>query len=127
MAKPKKIPEKEAKSGQVDKLKKRISALTRERDHWKSKFLSAEKTFRSAIKETSDSYGEYIQDVKVEELIEACNDKRDLRKLLKDRKEVDNSRTCGKCYSNDIHIGAAHHGSLIICRSCKHTEILKDG
>ena len=123
--KPKKIPdEKQGKDGRIEKLEKRIKRLERERDNWKKKYLEATSTFRDAMSESKEAFGDLIKGHKVEEIIEASKDRRDLQKYIKEKKN-DVKPVCSKCLSDNVQVSKIPIGTMIICKDCSHTEIKK--
>ena len=99
--KPKKEPRREAKDGEVEKLRKRLKRLERERNQWKAKCIEAEKTFQDYVRITSEEIGDLLRDIDVREIIEAVKDKKKLRQVVRDH-EV--RETCKKCFSVNITV-----------------------
>lgn len=122
--KPKKEPRREAKDGEVEKLRKRIKRLERERNQWKAKCIEAEKTFQDYVRITSEEIGDLLRDIDVREIIEAVKDKKKLRQVVRDH-EV--RETCKKCFSVNITVSKGAYGTMKNCKDCNYVAVEKNG
>lgn len=102
---------KEAKDGQVQKLKNRIKNLEKKNKILVQKLNTAEK----ALEESAQYLRDHTEDISVEELIKAAKDKKTL-------KEVEDGRACPNCGSKAYKSMPTLFGELKICQLCKHKE-----
>lgn len=114
----KKIPVKEAKDSEVQKLKNRIKRLEKENARLKSEIKTLE-GFRDL---TSDYIGGKLDNVPVEKVIRGIEKKQKLSKIQPDViKEV-----CQKCLKGELKKVPFRNGVVIICGECQHRETKKD-
>ena len=112
--KPKKMPMKEAKTGNEQKLRNRIRYLER-----KVKALEKEKrAFESAFKHTKSFLRDHTEEISLEKLIEAAKK----GQSLKDAKDDSKLKSCEKCGGCDLR----HIGKLILCMSCNGSAKYED-
>ena len=112
--KPKKMPMKEAKTGNEQKLRNRIRYLER-----KVKALEKEKrAFESAFKHTKSFLRDHTEDISLEKLIEAAKK----GQSLKEAKDETKITSCEKCGGNDLR----YIGKLVLCMSCNRNASIED-
>lgn len=118
--KSKKIPNREAKDGLIQKLKRRIVRLEKENERLKSEL----KTLESFRELTSDYIDGKLDNVPVEKVIRGVEKKQKLSSIKKPDviKEV-----CIKCLSGELKRIPYRAGVIIVCGSCEHREIKKIG
>jgi predicted nuclease with TOPRIM domain len=117
--KPKKSPIREAKDGEVQKLKRRIKRLEKENERLKSELRTLE-SFRSL---TSDYIGDKLDGVPVEKVIRGVEKKHKLSKIKPDTiKEV-----CQKCLRGELKKVPYRGGVVEVCGECQHREVKKNG
>lgn len=116
--KPKKVPVKEAKDGEVQKLKRRIKRLETENRKLKSELNAYDQAFRKTKDFLIDSQDEFS----VEETIQAAKSAKSLRVMQK-RVKI----TCRKCLSVDVTESTFNLGKMVICKNteCGYVEIRK--
>ena len=115
--KPKKLPVKEYKDGQTQRLKKRIARLEKEKNELKSQIRAYESAFRDVTKFLRDS----TKDISLEDLISAAQRDKSLEEVKQDTIEV-----CRKCLSEDVKITKVPFGRIVICNDCNHREVIKN-
>ena len=111
--KTKRLPVKEAKSGELNKLKAQIRRLKKENSHLKSELKTLERAFdemRNFLKDTS-------KDLSLEALLKGADEGKSLKEI-----KTENEHECKKCSSVDVYIGDIPNGKILICRVCKTTE-----
>jgi predicted nuclease with TOPRIM domain len=113
--KPKKVPRREEKDGQLDKLKNRVRNLEKENHRLKSELRTYEQAFKNTTKFLRDN----TKEISLEKLIDAAK-KGDSLKQVRDS-EV--KKTCKFCFSTNIHVGTIPSGKMIMCRDCSKTEV----
>lgn len=118
MLKPKKIPDREAKSGEVQRLKKRISKLEKENARLKSEIRTLE-GFRDA---TSRYIEGKLDGVPVENVIKGIEKKSKLSKI----ESQDIRKACPKCITKELVEVPYRAGKILICRNCEYRETKKD-
>lgn len=116
--KPKKIPNKEAKDNEVQRLKRRVKRLEKENERLKSEIKTLE-SFRDL---TSDYIEGKLDGVSVENVIRGVEKKQKLNSIKKpdDIKEV-----CAKCLRGEIKKIPYRGGVVVVCGNCEHREIKK--
>lgn len=107
--KPKKVIVKEAKDGNVQKLKNRIRRLEKENKKLKSDLGSYEQAFKKTTKFLKDNTDE----ISLEELIKAAKENKSLKEITPE--EV---RQCPKCAS-DLKKLKYPVGTVIVCENNK--------
>lgn len=100
---------KEEKSAEVAKLKKRIRLLEKQ----KSELISQVKTAEKALERNMKFLKGSVEDVSVEELIEAAKEDMSL-------KEVKEEKVCPNCGSRDFKVMTIRGGKIGICPDCTH-------
>jgi predicted RNase H-like nuclease (RuvC/YqgF family) len=117
--KPKKLPQKEAKDSEVQRLKRRIKRLEKERDQLKSEIKTLE-SFRDL---TIDYVDGKLEGVPVEKVIRGIDKKQKLDKIKKPDviKEI-----CTKCLKGELKRVPYRSGVIIICGNCEHRETKKE-
>ena len=118
--KPKKMPVKEEKDGEVKKLKSRIRRLEKENTKLKSEL----RTYDQYFKKTQNFVNDHTKDFSVMELINAAKDNKNLKELKEDK---DVSSVCEVCFSKNVQIDQLPFGRITICKDCSHTKINKNG
>lgn len=116
--KPKKVPRREEKDGELQKLKNRLRNLEKENNRLKSEL----RTYEQAFKKTTTFLRDNTKEISVERLIEAAKNNNSLKEI----KKQDISIVCKFCFSEDLHISYIPAGKMILCRNCRKTEVCKD-
>lgn len=114
--KPKRMPVKEAKSGEAQKLKRRIKRLEEENKRLKGTIKTLE-----AYKNVTDNYIDgKLDGIPVEDVIKAVSKEKKLKDIKK--KEVD----CPKC-GNILHYIKGPMGKIEVCKNefCDHRKVVK--
>lgn len=105
---------KEAKDSEINKLKRRIRKLEKEKAALKSEL----KTYDDAFGQTVDFLKEFTDEFSLEDVI----------KMAKENKKAKESkRICEKCGSDNIKVIPSLAGDIIICSDCKFRKIEKNG
>ena len=116
--KSKKIPNHEAKSGEVQKLRKRIKRLENENARLKSEV----KTLERFVRETSDYVDGKLDGVPVREVIKGVEKKMKLKDIQKDElKEV-----CPKCLNIELKSVPYRAGRVLVCSNCEFRKTVKE-
>lgn len=102
---------KEAKDGQVQKLKNRIKNLEKKNRILVQKLNTAEK----ALEESATYLKDHTEDISVEELIKSAKEQKTL-------KEIEELRACPNCGSKAYISIPTLFGELKTCKICKHSE-----
>lgn len=116
--KPKKIPNVEAKSGEVQRLKRRINKLEKENARLKSEIRTLE-GFRDA---TSNYIDGKLDGVSVENVIKGIDKKLKLSKI----ESKDLKIACPKCITKELAEVPYRAGKILICRNCDYRETKKE-
>ena len=116
----KKLPVREAKDGEIQKLKRRIKRLEKENERLRSEIKTLE-AFRDL---TSDYIDGKLEGVPVEKVIRGVEKKQKLSNIKKPDviKEI-----CTKCLKGELKKVPYRSGVVIVCGECQHREIKKDG
>lgn len=117
--KPKKIPEKEAKSGELQKAKQRIRKLEKE----VARLKSEKKTLESYKDLTNEYIGGKLDGVPVEKVIRGVQKQQRLSKI---NEEPDIREACPKCISSELKIVTYPGGKVKLCRKCQFREVIKE-
>lgn len=115
--KPKKVPKREEKDGELQKLKTRVKRLEKENDRLKSELRSYEQAFKNTNKFLRDN----TKEISLEALIKAAKEGSSLRDVQKQELH----RTCKYCLSIDVHVSDTPVGKMVVCRNCSKTDIEK--
>ena len=110
--KPNKVPKREEKDGQLDKLKNRVRNLEKENQRLKSELISYEQAFKKTTKFLKDN----TKDISLEKLIKAANADKTL-------KQVQKENGCEKCEGTDLYTAKTPAGFLTLCRTCNHSKM----
>lgn len=103
----KRMPKKEAKDGETQRLKRRIRRLEKENNKLKSELRSYDQAFKKMTKHIEH----FTDDYSVEELIESA-------RASKKPKKVEVKETCHSCMSTNVFVGSLPFGRLISCQDC---------
>lgn len=115
----KKVPVKEAKSGEIQKLKRRIKKLETENKRLKSELGSYEQAFKKTTKFLED----HTDDISLEDLVQAAKQDKSLRKVEKEHVES----LCPKCFNKLKELPKSRVGKIIVCTQCEYRKVEKDG
>lgn len=99
----------QAKDGEIQKLKNRIKKLEKEKSILVTKLNTAEAALANNIKFLKGS----TEDLSVEDLIEAAKTSKNLREIREDE--------CPKCKGSELKITKTLFGTLCFCE-CGYTE-----
>ena len=116
--KPKKLLVKEEKSGELQKLKRRIKKLEKENARLKSDI----RTLEGFREETSRYIDGKLDGVPVERVIRGIEKKQTL-KQVKEPEVI--KLACPKCISAELKEVAYPGGKLRLCPNCKYREAIK--
>jgi predicted nuclease with TOPRIM domain len=111
-----KKPYKEAKDGEVKKLRARVKKLEKENNRLKSELRAFEQAFHKTTRFLRDN----TDDINLEDLVDAAKDGKSLKEV-KNVKDV-----CPMCFSENYSNIKARFGKLRTCGNCGHREIIKD-
>ena len=109
---------KEAKDGQVQRLRNKIKRLEKENRKLKSELNSLEQAFRN----TTDFLRDHTQHININDLIEAAKKGHSL-KTVQDEQEV--NLVCPKCLSENYAVVSTPFGEVRSCGDCKHRETIR--
>ena len=115
--KPKKVPKREEKDGELQKLKTRVKRLEKENDRLKSELNSYEQAFKNTSKFLRDN----TKEISLEALIKAAKEGASLKQV----KDTEFKRVCKYCMSDNVHVSDIPTGKMILCRDCSKTNIEK--
>jgi predicted nuclease with TOPRIM domain len=110
-----KTPVKEAKDGQVDKLKTQIRNLQKETRRLKSELKAYEQAFRK----TKDFLKENTDEIDLMDLIAGAKENKPLKEIQDEYTQV-----CDKCQQGIRTITLLPFGKLYLCNNCgdRHIE-----
>ena len=117
--KPKRVPVKEAKDGQLQRLRNRVRKLEKENRKLKSELNALEKAFENTTKFLRD----HTQHISLDDLIEAAKKGHSL-KTVQDDQEV--NLVCPKCLSENFAVVSTPFGEVRSCRDCKYRETVRE-
>jgi hypothetical protein len=114
------MPVKESKDSEVQRLKKRIRKLEKE----KAKLLSEVNTLEAYFKKTQKYIEGYVGGMPVERLIEAAKHNRNLKTIKEDKVKP----LCKKCLDGTVKENKGPYGIMIMCQNpkCNYVELQKD-
>lgn len=112
--KPKKIPNVEAKSGEVQKLKKRIKRLENENTRLKSEV----RTLERFVRETSAYVDGKLDGIPVDQVIKGVEKNMKLSQINPEViKEI-----CPKCITIELKNLPYHTGRILVCNNCEYRK-----
>jgi hypothetical protein len=116
--KPNKSPKREEKDGEVQKLKRRIKRLEKD----KSALVSKLNTLESVLNSNMDFLKGSTGDHSLEELLEAAKHKKPLKEI---EEKVD--VMCPRCEKYEVTVSKMNIGDLILCKNkaCGGSTFLK--
>ena len=115
--KPKKVPKREEKDGELQKLKNRVKRLEKENDRLKSELNSYEQAFKNTSKFLRDN----TKEISLDALIKAAKEGASLKQV----RDSELKRVCKFCMSQNVHVSEVPSGKLVLCRDCSKTNIEK--
>ena len=114
----KKIPNHEAKDGEIQKLKKRIKRLEKENTRLKSEV----RTLEGFVKETKDYVDNKLDGVPVDSVIKGVN-----KKLkLKDIESNQIREACPMCITLELKSIPYRAGRILICGNCDYRKLINE-
>lgn len=117
--KPKKVPVKETKDGQHQRLRNRIRKLEKENRKLKSEINSLEQAFKNTTKFLRD----HTEHISIHDLIEAAKNGGSLKDV---QQEQEVKEVCPKCFSDKLVVVLAPFGKVKSCGECKHRETIHE-
>jgi hypothetical protein len=112
------MPKREEKSGETQKLKRRIKYLEKKVDRLQKEV----KTLESYQRLTNEYIGDKLDGVPVEQVIRGVQKKETLGKI---KKEPVIKEACPKCISSKLKIVPYPGGEVKLCRKCDYRETVK--
>jgi predicted nuclease with TOPRIM domain len=112
----KKLPRKEEKDGQIQRLRNRIRRLEKENERLKQEIKTLE-TYRDVTNKYID---EELDGIPVERVIRGVEKHQNLKKVTDEVKPV-----CPKCLNRDILILGRQDGKMHLCK-CGYKKVIKD-
>ena len=109
---------KEEKDGNISKLKARIRRLEKD----KRELVSKVNTLEQVLKRNFEVLKGTVEDLSVEELIEAAKNDQTIKEAKKDAKKPVKSKPemCPKCEQQTLKIMEIRNGKICICDNCSY-------
>ena len=109
---------KEAKDGEVERLKRKIKRLEKD----KRELISKLNTLEQVLKKNFEVLKGSVEDITVEELIEGAKKDKTVKQMKETRKEVVNN-SCPEC-NKELKIMPIRGGEIAICGNCTYRRKL---
>lgn len=109
---------KEEKDGNISKLKARVRRLEKD----KKELISKVNTLEQVLKRNFEVLKGSVEDLSVEELIEAAKNDKTIKEAKKDAKKPveNNPEMCPKCEQQTLKIMEIRNGKICICSNCSY-------
>lgn len=117
--KPNKVPDdRQAKDGQIQKLRTRVKRLEKENSRLKSELNAYDQAWKKTLRYISDE----TKQISLDDLINAAKDDKSLKET---KKEV--QPACKNCLSTNVQVTKIPGGrKSVFCEDCEHREVEKE-